>query len=236
MLLGLAQQAMNMSETGTGTAFVLGSSSVRKDLLANVKKKTSATTTKAVSASEAIGHKRGSSGQQPRYKRSHEYNISICSSTSQSNKALLVEWLEYHRLLGVEHFFIYDTFFNSSSLYADDNTARSANRRAIGVGESSSQESLGVFGESTHSTAQQGPRGPAAKKTLGGMGRRLSDESQASGRPPAASAVAAAAAAVPSGDDYWAWAHGDDGLLSLEQTLKDYLGQKLAEFSLTSSS
>ena len=44
--------------------------------------------------------------------------FSVCAATSRGHrkehKDLLIEWIEYHRLLGVEHFFIYDTYLQES--------------------------------------------------------------------------------------------------------------------------
>ena len=40
---------------------------------------------------------------------SYKYKLSVCTATARSSRAHLVEWIEYHRLIGVEHFFIYDT-------------------------------------------------------------------------------------------------------------------------------
>jgi hypothetical protein len=39
------------------------------------------------------------------------YNISICAplSSSQTTGMQLIEWIEYHRYKGIDHFFIYDT-------------------------------------------------------------------------------------------------------------------------------
>lgn len=41
------------------------------------------------------------------------YNISICSSTVSRSKIRLVEWIEYHRMIGIDHFFIYDRYIRS---------------------------------------------------------------------------------------------------------------------------
>ena len=35
--------------------------------------------------------------------------LSICTATGRGDRARLVEWIEYHRLIGVDHFYIYDT-------------------------------------------------------------------------------------------------------------------------------
>lgn len=37
------------------------------------------------------------------------YKLSVCTATDRSHRAQLVEWIEYHRIVGVEHFFLYDT-------------------------------------------------------------------------------------------------------------------------------
>ena len=48
--------------------------------------------------------------EDPRRKRAaYEYDLSICSTVFASGSAELVEWLEYHLLLGVDHFFLYNT-------------------------------------------------------------------------------------------------------------------------------
>ena len=41
----------------------------------------------------------------------HRFNLSLCSATmsSTASRAQLVEWIEFHRLVGVQHFFLYDT-------------------------------------------------------------------------------------------------------------------------------
>lgn len=39
----------------------------------------------------------------------YEYDLSICSTIFGSSSAELVEWLEFHLLLGVDHFFLYNT-------------------------------------------------------------------------------------------------------------------------------
>lgn len=35
--------------------------------------------------------------------------LSVCTATGRSDRAHLIEWIEYHRLIGVDHFYIYDT-------------------------------------------------------------------------------------------------------------------------------
>ena len=35
--------------------------------------------------------------------------LSVCTATGRSDRGRLVEWIEYHRLMGVDHFYIYDT-------------------------------------------------------------------------------------------------------------------------------
>lgn len=46
----------------------------------------------------------------PEYnRRRKQYRLSICSATNRANRSHLVEWIEYHRMLGVEHFFLYNT-------------------------------------------------------------------------------------------------------------------------------
>lgn len=57
----------------------------------------------------------------PRYqttkdgKKKKRFGLSICTATSRSDRRHLVEWIEYHRLIGVHHFFIYNT-----ALYDED--------------------------------------------------------------------------------------------------------------------
>ena len=35
--------------------------------------------------------------------------LSVCTATGRSDRGRLVEWIEYHRLMGVDHFYMYDT-------------------------------------------------------------------------------------------------------------------------------
>ena len=35
--------------------------------------------------------------------------LSVCTATGRSDRGRLVEWIEYHRLMGVDHFYLYDT-------------------------------------------------------------------------------------------------------------------------------
>lgn len=42
-------------------------------------------------------------------KRRQIYNLTVCSATARSNRKHLVEWIEYHLLMGVDHFYLYDT-------------------------------------------------------------------------------------------------------------------------------
>ena len=37
------------------------------------------------------------------------YNISVCTASDRFERGSMVEWLEYYKLLGVDHFFIYNT-------------------------------------------------------------------------------------------------------------------------------
>lgn len=43
------------------------------------------------------------------------HDLSICAATSRANRTQLVEWIEYYRLIGVDHFFIYDTFTSTTN-------------------------------------------------------------------------------------------------------------------------
>lgn len=45
----------------------------------------------------------------PPLPRKPKYGLSVCSATARVDAAHLIEWLEYHILLGVDHFFLYDT-------------------------------------------------------------------------------------------------------------------------------
>lgn len=45
----------------------------------------------------------------PYRKDSKAFRLSICTATMERSRADLVEWIEFHRLVGVQHFFIYDT-------------------------------------------------------------------------------------------------------------------------------
>jgi hypothetical protein len=39
----------------------------------------------------------------------YKFRLSVCTATDRTSRAQLVEWIEYHRIVGVEHFFLYDT-------------------------------------------------------------------------------------------------------------------------------
>jgi Glycosyltransferase family 92 len=41
-------------------------------------------------------------------RRVYKYDVSVCTATGYASRRKLVEWIEYHKLLGVQHFFIYD--------------------------------------------------------------------------------------------------------------------------------
>ncbi len=43
------------------------------------------------------------------------YNISVCSQTKNIIEQNIVEWIEYHQQLGVDHFFLYDTNNNNNN-------------------------------------------------------------------------------------------------------------------------
>lgn len=46
----------------------------------------------------------------PKYKiHKKQYKLSVCTATGRANREQLVEWIEYNMLIGVEHFYIYDT-------------------------------------------------------------------------------------------------------------------------------
>lgn len=53
----------------------------------------------------------------------YAYNISMCMSTTSHRKSYLLEWIEYHRMIGVQHFFLYDR--NVASI----NNSRSSSRK-----------------------------------------------------------------------------------------------------------
>lgn len=38
-----------------------------------------------------------------------KYGISICTATGRFDQKKTIEWIEYHRLIGIDHFYIYDT-------------------------------------------------------------------------------------------------------------------------------
>ena len=40
---------------------------------------------------------------------SYQYDLSVCTANDRLNRETLVEWIEYHLLVGVNHFYIYDT-------------------------------------------------------------------------------------------------------------------------------
>lgn len=37
------------------------------------------------------------------------HGMSICTATDRGSREHFVEWIEYHKLVGIDHFFIYDT-------------------------------------------------------------------------------------------------------------------------------
>jgi hypothetical protein len=39
----------------------------------------------------------------------YEYDLTLCAATSRTFRPHLVEWLEYHLMLGIQHFYLYDT-------------------------------------------------------------------------------------------------------------------------------
>lgn len=45
---------------------------------------------------------------------SDRFHLTVCTSVESYHVARLVEWIEYHRALGVEHFFIYDRYIKKS--------------------------------------------------------------------------------------------------------------------------
>ena len=49
-------------------------------------------------------------------KKKKRFDLSICTATSRSDRRHLVEWIEYHRLIGVQHFFIYNTALSNEGL------------------------------------------------------------------------------------------------------------------------
>lgn len=42
-----------------------------------------------------------------------KYKVSLCTATSRSDREHLVEWIEYHKLIGVEHIYVYNTAISS---------------------------------------------------------------------------------------------------------------------------
>ena len=43
-----------------------------------------------------------------------QFKLSICTATNRVNRSHIVEWIEYHIMMGVQHFFIYDLFPKSN--------------------------------------------------------------------------------------------------------------------------
>jgi hypothetical protein len=41
-----------------------------------------------------------------------KHNFTICAANNRGNRQRLVEWIEYHKLIGVDHFVLYDTSTN----------------------------------------------------------------------------------------------------------------------------
>jgi hypothetical protein len=39
----------------------------------------------------------------------YQYDLTLCAATSRTYRPHLVEWLEYHLMLGIQHFYLYDT-------------------------------------------------------------------------------------------------------------------------------
>eukprot|EP01038_Epipyxis_sp_PR26KG_P013671 gene13671-18346_t len=61
------------------------------------------------------------------------YNFSMCSSLSSFNNNDLLEWIEYHRMIGVQHFFLYDTYYNRSSWKSSSHTINHAKKNVIPI-------------------------------------------------------------------------------------------------------
>ncbi len=63
--------------------------------------------------------------QDSKRKPYRQYGISVCLATSRSNKKHWIEWIEYHLILGVDHFYIYDTSTNNGNYnHVPTNTLR----------------------------------------------------------------------------------------------------------------
>ncbi len=68
-----------------------------------------------------------------------KFDLAICTSTGTHHQAQLYEWIEYHRLLGVQHFFIYDRHMYKSHARRHAGNITSA-RDKIRVAAESGQE------------------------------------------------------------------------------------------------
>lgn len=75
-------------------------------------------------------------------KRKHIYNLAVCSALSPPySSRRIIEWIEYHRLMGVEHFFLYDKFH--PQLWSEDSESiNSSTNRTIAKTGSSSMKSV----------------------------------------------------------------------------------------------
>jgi hypothetical protein len=48
-------------------------------------------------------------------------NFTICTASNRGRRDHLVEWIEYHKLLGVDHFVMYDTGFSTKGIIMNYN-------------------------------------------------------------------------------------------------------------------
>lgn len=53
------------------------------------------------------------------------HKISVCTATARKSRSHFVEWIEYHRLMGIDHFYIYDTTDIEHIQYNRDNNVLS---------------------------------------------------------------------------------------------------------------
>jgi hypothetical protein len=50
-------------------------------------------------------------------KTTYKYNLTVCTVTNRYNdRESLIEWIEYHSLLGINHFVIYDSIFDNNKI------------------------------------------------------------------------------------------------------------------------
>ena len=93
----------------------------------------------------------------------------------EHQKGLLVEWLEYHRLVGVQHFFMYDTstpspISSSSSSSSSSLSSSMSSPSSLRIGTHVDEDDLGVNKSSSGNINDRGnnpyPRRPHGLRTL----------------------------------------------------------------------